>query len=233
MGPNDIKDLILYSEKATDKIVAVYTGSFNSNTAPTLGGFLPYTTINHGFTRPVFVKAQFSKDNATWSDMNSRSPFDGSSTNGIAYSTASQVFILVDGAQGTVYYRILAFWIDNFDASNPLVPPTTGTQSQVYFDSRLNAQKIFKQGVQTLNGVNGTATITHNLGYEPNVRVYNEMLPNQVWPANFGGVKNPWVYNIDMTECEVQITSTDVKIFFGGSVSSPPARFWYIIYYDA
>lgn len=230
-------DIVFASSLATDKIVAVWEGSFDMATAPKLAGAsYPYTTINHLFTRPVFTKSQFSLDGVIWSDQNSMNPYDANSIAGIAYSTSTQIVVVastVGVPSGTLYYRVIGFWIDDYDTTNPSIPPTTGSQSNVYFDSRINYQKVHLQGSATLNGQNGTTSISHSLGYEPNVRVYHEALPGQVWPANYGGTKNPWLgINVNMTECELQVTTSAANIFFYGSVSSPPARLWYIIYYD-
>lgn len=230
---DNLANVSFSSTLETDKIVGVYEGSFNAATAPLLGGIYAYTAIAHAFTRPVFLKSQFSLDGITWSDENSSSPFEASAALGIAYSTSSNIYVVYAGTTGTIYYRVIAFWIDDFDTTNPGVPPTQGSSSNVWFDSRLNYLKIKEKDFFTVTGSSTTTTIPHNLGYEPNVRVFCESLPGEVWPATFGGTKNFWLYDFDFIECEVEVTTTSVNFDTVGSGSSPTSKIWYIIYYDA
>lgn len=233
MSLTDSQNTGFYSNYRTDKIVGVYSGSFNSTTAATLGGFIPYTSFSHTFTRPVFVKLQISLDGTNWRDENTgtlgTSPYPG-----IAYSTSNSIFVLVYQPMGIVYYRVTAFWIDDYDTSNPSVPPTVGSLSKTYFDSRLNYQKIALSGKLTIPAASIalTNTVYHNLGYKPNVRVFNDMLPGQIWPANYGGVKNAWLYDLAMIETEVKIYSDRIEILSAGGVGSPASSVWYNIYYD-
>lgn len=234
---SNIENVALSSEYATDKIVAVYSGSFNASTAPTLSVSIVYKEIPHPFGRPVFTKTQVSKDNVIWSDENSFNPYDSSSTLGISYSTSSSVFVLYNNPtgppSGTIYYRVIAFWIDDYDASNPLVEPTTGSSSSLFFDSRVNYQKIYDSDVITNPAATSTTlSVNHTLGYQPNVRAFCEMLPGQVWPAVFGGTKDFWLYNLDMVECELKVYTDKVDFVTSASISSPASRIWYVIYYD-
>lgn len=217
------------SSLVTDKIVGVYEGSFDTDTAPQLGGYIAYTSFAHTFTRPVFTKLQTSSDQVNWKDGNS------SNTYSISYATSNSIFVLHAPGNGVIYYRVIAFWIDDYDTTNPAVPPTVGSESEVYFDSRLNYQKIAYEGELTIPAatITLTNTITHNLGYKPNVRVYNEALAGEVWPANFGGgFSNYWYYDTKMVETEVKIFDNTIQILSSGGVSSPASKVWYRIYYD-
>lgn len=233
---DNIQDLSLLSSKPTDKIVKVWEGSVNIASLPVLGFYIPYFTIKHGFTRPLFVESQFSRDGVTWTDANNASPYTSGSALGIAYSTASDIYVLFGDYSGTLtgtfYYRIIGFWIDNYDNTNPLVPPTQGTDSDIYFDSRLNYQKIHLNSTTALSPSNDFISIPHGLGYEPNCRVYFESLGGQVWPAIFGGTKNWWFYDFDMSELRVQITTSALNLTLGGNVSAPSRKVWYTVYYD-
>lgn len=217
------------SQYPTDKIVGVYSGSFDTNTAPTLGGYIAYTTVSHGLTRPVFTKLQTSTDQINWQDANSANLY------AISYSTASDIYILHASSVGVIYYRVIAFWIDDYDTTNPSVPPTVGTQSEIYFDSRLNYQKIAAQGTFTIPAatISTSNTVFHGLGYKPNVRVYNEMKAGEVWLANYAGIGNYWQYDVDMVETEVEINDNTLVIYSSGGISSPATRVWYTVYYDA
>lgn len=209
----------------TDRIVGVYTGSFDASAAPTLGGN-KYYAIPHDFGQPVFLHLAYSTDDIAYND-------GGGSSLAIPYSTATENRILTAILSGTVYYRLVAFWINNYDATNPLVAPTRGSKSDTFFDTKLNYQKVFVQDTLTAPaGMGSTRDIEHGLGYIPNVRVFNEMVPGQVWPANFGGTKNYWLTDLDDVECIFGADTDKLTIEVAGGVTSPSSRIWYIIYYD-
>lgn len=227
----DIPNIAFASSLATDKIVGVYSGSFNTDTAPQFGspGYIAYTSFPHTFTRPVFTKLQTSTDQTNWKDENTSTVF------AISYSTSSQIFVLHMPGNGVIYYRVIAFWIDDYDGTNPSVPPTVGSKSNIYFDSRLNYQKVAQSGVLTIPAgtLNQTDTIIHSLGYEPNVRVFAEAYPGEVWPATYGGLSfNYWDYTFTMLQVEVEIYNNTLVLKSGGAVSTPASRVWYRIYYD-
>lgn len=221
------RDVAFASDLVTDKIVGVYEGSFSLPTS-LISGYISHTSFSHGFTRPVFVKLLWSSNNSTWND-------GGGGNEGIAFSTSSDIHIYTTRSSGTFYYRVIAFWIDNYDSTNPGVPPTVGSSSNYHFDSRLNYQKIYSQGSYSDSFSSGatTETISHGLGYTPNVRVYIEALSGEVWPANFGGASNFWLYDFsNQLECDYEIDNSEVRINVYGTASSPTRDIWYIIYYD-
>lgn len=225
----DNTNVAFFSGYNTDKIVGVYTGSFDTDTAPQIGGYIAYTSFNHTFTRPVFTKLQTSSDQTNWKDENSTTTYS------ISYSTSSQIFVLHAPSNGVIYYRVIAFWIDDYDGTNPLVPETVGTNSDIYFDSRLNYQKVALQGEITVPAatLSQTDTIIHSLGYEPNVRVFVESYAGEVWIATYGGASgNYWAYDASMVQVEVEIYTTTLVIKSAGGVSSPASRVWYKVYYD-
>ena len=225
------KDIAFSSNLPTDKIVGVYEGSFAPGSSPVIGDpFLAQVrrhTIVHGFTRPVFTKLLASTDNTIWQDGGARS-------DALAYSDATNIYIITPLTSGTIYYKVIAFWIDDYDTTNPAVSPTVNTNSLVYFDSRLNYQKVFNQATAThASGIGAhSSTVTHSLGYAPNARVYFEAFPNQIWPANFGGVGNIWLIDFAQVECEYSVTTTTLTINTYGGVSSPTRRVWSVVYYD-
>lgn len=231
MSLTDFTNTAFTSTKPADKIVGVYEGSFDttSGVVPLIGGYIGYTSFAHTFTRPVFTKLQTSFDQVNWRDENSNQAYS------ISYSTSTEIFVLHAPDNGTVYYRVIAFWIDDYDSTNPSVAPTVGSQSNIYFDSRLNYQKIAFQDEVTIPAatITQTDTITHNLGYKPNVRVYVESYPGEVWPATYGGITgNYWDYSFSMVQSEVKVYDNTVDILSGGGLSAPEARMWYRIYYD-
>ncbi len=224
----------------TDKIVAVYEGSFDGSTAPDLDGFglLRYKTVSHGFGRPVFCKSQFSLDGVVWRDENTWSPQDPNKILGIAYSTSSKIYIVANdvlaAGLGTIYYRVVAFWIDNYDGSNPSIPETIDSGSNIYFDSRLNYQKIVDSGKIDIPAATlyTPYTVNHSLGYEPNIRIFNEALSGELWPSTWGGTKNFWLYDLKFVQIEAKIYADKVTFLAAGGASSPASELRYVIYYD-
>lgn len=227
------RNISYISTKPTDKIVAVFEDSFAPGSATVVGDpflrELRQHSFSHGFTRPVFTKLLVSTDNSTWQD-------GGATSNGIAYSTSSEIRILTDRTSGTLWYRVIAFWIDDYDATNPQVPPTVGSKSNIYFDSRLNYQKIAVQPAAVTHAAGigpASSSIDHNLTYKPNARVFFESFPGQVWPAHFGGSSNKWLMEFDQVECSYSISDTSVTIETFGGASSPSRKVWGVVYYDA
>lgn len=213
----------------TDKIVEVYEGSFAAAAATTVSGLWKRHDIPHSFGRPLFTKLLWSLDNSSFND--------GGATNDsgyvISYSDSDNVYVFTTILTGTIYYKIAGFWIDNYDATNPSVEINANDSSSVWFDSRLNYQKIALQGEYTHPaGNSNTEVISHNLGYRPNVRVYVETLPGEVWQAQFGGASYPWAYTTNMVEASIQIGDNDITIDTYAYVGTPDSRVWYIIYYD-
>jgi hypothetical protein len=227
----NIDTLAYNSQLPTDKIVGVFEDSFEPGSATTVGNSLlnqlKQHSFSHGFNRPVFTKLIVSIDGSVWQD-------GGATSNGLAYSTASQIRILTDRTTGTLHYKVIAFWIDDYDDTNPQVPTTTGSQSDVWFDSRLNYQKRVMQEVATHDSGVGSHsnTVTHSLGYKPNARVYFESFANQVWPAHFGGAQNKWLIEFNQVECAYAINNNTVVPTTFGGVSSPSRRTWTVVYYD-
>ena len=230
MALTNIDNVSLYTENLTDKIVDVFTGSFDAATAgvqkDSLGNDVySKLVIPHGLTRPVFTKLRWSTDNANWVDGGlSRSP--SSFDLAIAYSDNTDVVVLSTKFTGTVYYQVICFWIDDYDGTDPDTPSNFGVDKPLAFDSSLNYQKIIQQGVKT---VSGSDVVVHSAGYKPNAWVYFESNDGQVWPAILGGISNAWLYNYStQREIEYSISSTSLSLLVSGGSGS--ARVWYRIY---
>jgi hypothetical protein len=220
----------------TDKTCAVLANSYLASSYNTvLGGFLYQKNIPHSFGRPVFCDALFSTDGSTYFPSGS----NNATTSILAYSDASNIYILSTSNTGTVYYKIVCTWIDNYDNSNPLITPVF--QNSLYttyatksFDSRQNYQKILFNNMVTRNnpGVGGaTLPVAHNLGYIPNYKIFFESLPNQIWPAISGGVSDVWLYSNSQYETYGVIDSANLNITYTpGSTGASTVRIWYKIY---
>ena len=229
-----------FSGYINDKLVRVFTGSYNAATdlterAGDLGPIYVYR-IAHGLTRPVFCELLWSDDGGTtFYDMGVGN-LAGSAK--IAFSDSTYVYIFhgYSTAAATITYKVYCSWIENYDATDPLVDTISYTNAPIQFDSRLNFQKIYLQDELSFTpgtfGTTETQSISHPLGYTPNVKFYFEPFTNEVWPANGGGSSNFFLYDFEQDEAELEIYDSRVD-FIINKFSNATRRGWYRIYYDA
>jgi len=229
MAITNIDTVSLTSVLPTDKIVKVFTGSFDTATSARQNDEFATPVyakleIPHGFTRPVFTKLRWSRDGTNWVDGGLGQLRSEPLVQCITFSDSTNVVLFSTAFTGLVYYQIICFWIDDYDSANPLVDSFSAPDKPIAFDSRLNYQKIVSQSDSTISGA---TTITHSLGFKPNVWVYFESNSGQVWPAILGGAGNAWLYNYStQREIEYSITNSVVNI----EVSGGSARVWCRIY---
>ena len=223
---------------ATDKICGIYNGSFAGTAYDTVyAGYLYVKKIPHTFGRPVMCEGLFSYDNVNFFPSGTGYSL---ATAFCMYSDSNFIYILYENTINTVYYKIVATWIDNYDLNNPLITPVLSSSSSYskFFDSRYNYQKVLMSGVVTLPnpgvGVDTPVSIKHNLGYLPNYKLYFESLPNQVWQQIGGGSQDIFLYNpAQQFELYDECTKTTLDLhLLGGASSATSARCWYRIYYD-
>lgn len=226
------------SQDSIDKIVNVWQSSYNKATQTTtrtepFAGIVYAYAISHGLTRPVFPHLVWSEDNSNWVDGGGTLP-NGNSA--IAISDSTNIYIITTSNSGTMYYKILGAWIDNYDGSNPLVPELSNGTNKAIFDSRANYQKIYSQGVDTYSagtfGSEYIVSIAHPLGYIPNAKAWFEPILGEVWPLIAGGATNPFLYSFSQDEAYMTITSSFVNINVI-RYSNASRRVWYKIYRDA
>lgn len=229
----DTSEVAFSSSFAVDKVVRIFTGSYNAATdvITRAGTFTAYCyRIAHGLPRPVACDIITSTDGGTtWND--------GGTTNGkVAFSDSTYIYILDSIAAlgaGTVQYKVWCSWIDDYDSTNPLIDVISYDDQPVQFDSRLNYQKVFANGVASFTpgtfGSQQTNVITHSLGYTPNSKVFFEAFSGEVWPLNAGG---QFQYDNAQDECELFIYTNRIEITMS-RYSNSNRRAWYRIYYDA
>lgn len=227
---DNIDDIALSSAFPTDKIVKVLSGSFNASTSERQkdsSGFEIYSRlrVSHGQHRPVFTRLKWSLDGVNWVDGGSAQLKSNPLVQCITFSNSDEVVLLSTDLSSVIYYEIICFWIDDYDSTNPMVDSFFGYNTKpLAFDSRLNYQKILKQGELSLSGV---GSVPHGLGRKPNAWVYFESNNGEVWPAIFGGAGNAWFYNYaTQREIEYSISTTDLNLEIIGTT----CRVWYIIY---
>lgn len=239
---SNVADIAFSTAFLTDKICGVLTGSYSAASAnylaPSGGGTPLYQyAIPHSFKRPVMCEGLYSSDNSRFIPMGQSGP--GGSSNPLnVYSDSNYIYILSLQNVGTQYYKIICTWIDDYDATNPLITPVLQTTGSAYFDTRQNYQKILSSGVVSVSnpgvGNTGTHTIAHNLGYAPDYKLFFESLPNQVWPQINGGAQDTWIYNYNnQYELFGIVDDNNLVISYdGGNSSAASLRIWYKIYYD-
>ncbi len=234
---SNVSNILFSNAFTTDLVCGLYTGSYNAADYNTvLGGYLYQYDISHNFTRPVFCEGIFSFDGTNYFPSG-----QGNGTNScIAYSDSSNLYLTSSASSGTIYYKIITTWIQNYDTSNPLVTFANNVpnpSSSFAFDSRENYQKIDLTAQTTLNnpgsGNTGTTTIAHNLGYSPNYQVFYEAFSGQVWPE-IGNGNTFWLYDFTSQYTLQGYTNTsDLTLSYQGGTSSPSTfNAWYKVYYD-
>lgn len=232
------------SDFPVDKIVGVWEGTYNRATDVTTRTYTflgsPYNVyvyrIAHGFTRPVFCDLLWSTDGTTYADGGS-----GATTGGASLAWSDSTYIYIYDAQGvasagTAHYKVVAFWIDSYDGTDPLVPTYSSANKTIGFDSRENYQKIYLQNVVTVTNSSGSlstilSTVLHGLSYLPNHRVYFEAFSGEVWPAVAGGASNLFLFADNEAECQPYVDTNLLNLL----VTLPAhqsARVWYRVYLD-
>lgn len=226
-----------YSGAPLDKIVKVWSGTFNKATDVTTRtggvGSINVYPIAHGFTRPLFLTYLWSDDGTTWVDGGGTLSGGNSS---IAFSDSTNIYLVASSGAGTQYYRVIGTWIDNYDNTNPTVDAYASTTKTTKYDSRVNYQKIYDQGEDNYPagtfGSSHTVSIPHTLNYLPNAKAYFEPFSGEVWPLNSGGAANPFYYDLAQDEALMKIFSDRVDITVT-RFSNASRRVWYKVYYDA
>ncbi len=235
--PSNVNNILFSNYFETDKICGLWESSIPAaDYAAVLGGYLYQYTIPHNFGRPVFCDGLFSTDGTNY--------FPVAAGTCIALSDSANIYILYNTSpaptSGSIYYRIVTTWINNYDNTNPLIEFANNAtnNSKVAFDSRQNYQKIAYSSMITVNnpgaGNTGLYTVTHNLGYSPNYKLFFESLPGQVWPAIAGGAGDIWDYNSGAQyETYGVSNSSTLDIYYdAGSAPAATTNIWYRIYYD-
>ena len=225
---SDVGSVSFDSQLTIDKIIRIFTGSYSSGDLITRvgdSGTAYVYRFPHGLPRPVFCEVVTSTDGGDTWDMG---------INKIAFSDSTYVYIFHGFATtGTpVVYKVYCSWIDDYDGSNPTVESATYSSHPIQFDSRLNYQKVYKQGTTaTTTGLaDEVTTIPHSLGYTPNVKIYFEAFTNEVWPLNFGGARNAFLYDGAQAEAKAEIYSNRIDVTTLAPIGT---KIWYRIYYDA
>lgn len=114
--------------------------------------------------------------------------------------------------------------------------------AELAFDSRLNYQKVFLNDSVTLTVADpnqrASTTITHSLGYIPNVRVWYTDANGDIATANAdaGNFLYPVTTIFKNRFCYYTVTTTGLTLYFDRGITSgttQTATIYYRIYLDA
>ena len=205
MAKVDPQDFIINTDYEMDKIIYYTEGSMMpSGTVGTPS--VKYIDHNLGFTPLIFGVWSFNSD-FTDSKMSPYNQFTDTGVLWFQYSSGNSQILLQyrndDEPTQKLYYRLYAFEPSNV---NKVVPKTSGKAREFIVNTDYNYCKLFKKGY-----VDGSATITHNLGYIPLVLAWTGS--TQVWSND--------------QDDYVEVTKTQVII-----KRSANWRTHYRIYYD-
>lgn len=229
-----------------ERIVKTFEGSFDFEVDTDSVTFDFATqevySINHGFTRPVFVELWWSLDGSDWFMGGGNSDTDGKAFV-IGYSDSTSVKIMIVENAGlstgeTIYYKVVCGWIPEFDDTNPLIDDFDDFPSNYkrQFQSRYQTLYIAKRGVITLSTASASFTDVldseaHGLGYTPNLKCYYEAFPGQVWPLNYGGVRNPYLVSVStQVEAVAFVDGTEITVDAVMKAANGNVRFWYLLF---
>lgn len=105
------------------------------------------------------------------------------------------------------------------------------------FDSRLNYQKIFMSGDIdiTANTYPATASVTHGLGFKPNVRVWMETGGGRLttmYPNNVSAIPATKIEDADVSGCGFSVDTNNLNIVLYYATPGITRTFYYRIYTD-
>lgn len=195
--------LLFTTSYPPDKIVAVLSGGFIASASVTTN-----YTIDHGFGVPVFLQMAYSLDGGTtWQDQNVAIPDLSvpsapvfSTVFPSCYSTATQNVIVAKNSLASprdVMFVAACIWNERSSNVISVSPPSGGSgETGFILSTDHNIQKVYidNTGVATVP-ISGfppdiystVMTISHGLGYIPNVRMWYEPVAGQIWPLTPAG----------------------------------------------
>jgi len=234
---DNIQDVAFTSEYNIDKVVGVWEGNFDkaTDTETRTGGIgsIYVYKIVHGQDRPVFTDLLWSEDGNNWVD--GGSSLSGGNTS-ISFSDSENIYIVASSASGTQWFKIIAFWINEYDSTNPLVEAVTPDIKDRLLDGDDNYQKILLDVSSTYSpgtfSTPETVSIPHSLGYIPNAKAYFEPFSGEVWPLNAGGISNYFLYDFAQDEAYMKIYSDRVDVEVN-KYSNDTRKVWVKVYLDA
>lgn len=220
MNPNN---LLLTTDNPLDKIVVLASGSFS---VPS--GFFGEYNIPHGLPyRPLPIVTWSTDPNFNVSYEATLSGYtDMNTPQLIAQSTSSNYRFIPQNYTGsnlTYYWRVFGYMPSNVNVPAPF----TAIQADDFVvNTEYNYSKILREGI--LNWASGTQTITHGLGYRPQVEIWFEQELNADLLSRFSSGIDSGFMGTD----GVIVNNNQVVFNFRSSGGVAGRRWYYIIYAD-
>lgn len=198
----DPRDFLINSDYEMDKIIYFTTGTITAGGSDTIAHNLSFAPMVFG----VFATGPDYTDSHLL-------PFSGRNSEDFTLSADNtNVNIAYNNQDPTagVYYCIMGFEPDGSTADTPATSQHAGS---LVIDTEYNYCKLHSKGY--VNG-NADTTITHNLGYLPQIMAWTE-LNGEYAPINLAGQNG------------IEITDTDINFYYSGAGYD---KVHYRIYYD-
>ena len=202
----DPRNFVLNTDYEMDKIIYFAEGSLNSGQYD--------VDIAHGlsFAPLIFGVCAFNSD---FSDARNvpyqrLTQSDTVSFDMLANATNIRLsYINSSGTPNKIYYRLYGF---EPSGSAAIVPATSGNASNFILNTDYNYCKLLRKGTAAVG-----ATISHNLGYIPQVLVWQ--------------VANGWTMPVTQSDTNSAVIITDQDLIFNYQLLGVD-NFHYRIYYD-
>lgn len=226
MDPDSAKQMLVSSDYPLDKVVYLHTrsvvvpaGSFNDQIFP---HNLPFTPL-------VLGQWSFDSDFETAYDANSgpragaggtlllQTTLRSNATNIVIFNSNNQAFDV------TVYWRIYALMPSTVSATAPF---TASIADSFIIDTDQNYSKLFSSGVTGFSStLDSSVTVTHGLGYRPQVLVWYEDSTVTQWLGSYAQ-EDPG----GNTRCRVG--TNDITLIRDSLFLPSALRFHYRVYID-
>lgn len=257
MNLTDFKDVLFDSNLQIDNIIATFENTINLSVPSSSPGFTVATDVQtHNFGDSTYFQGIFTVDDPTdpdtvWNDFGAQTPdlstpsqpvFQTVDVEAMIDSVNTNIYLInyynnvsSSGTAYSVTYKI--YLLSKNTMAKPITPLAINTDT--YFNSNNNYQKIFKKGTTSISVTSGntgsSASIAHNLGYIPKVRAFfvnsdNQLFAlNQIVPAISGG------FPVIAPAIEVHLTPTTLTFYSDQTQFLAPGvngNIEYRIYYD-
>lgn len=222
-NPANAKNMLLSTDYPLDKIIYLKSGSTDAPTPTTVdvnfAHELPFT--------PLLVGTWSYDPTFATSYMAGFQPYaPAASTSVTVQSNAVNTRIVIGnntGSPKTIYWRIYGYMPSDVDQD---VVATAIAADNFTFNTDFNYTKLFASGLADITS--STQTITHDLGYRPQVEVWFELatIAGQ-YEREYLGIANPG----DTFYNAVYVTNTTVQ-FRKGTGGGQSNKYYYRIYLD-
>ena len=192
----DSRNFLLNTDYPLDKIIYMTSGSF---TVPSGGGLGASQSVAHGLDFVPLMCGNWSND-SDFSSTKEMAIYEYGDLDGMqAYCYADGTNVTVSSinygsSDKTIYYRVYGFMPSNV---NDTAPSTSSASDDFVLNTDYNYTKLLAEEYHDASS--GNVTITHSLGYRPQVIAWRADDPTFVFQENVAGYVNITTSNIVLT----------------------------------